>query len=179
MISQILLGALSAVSFVSASPVLQARGVCGETSRLVCYNEGPQGLDLEDVKYAARFLRKIARDGDSPRWTMSTDNDLDCAEWTMNIPGSGSVLVLTKQINARIVSSVLYEDIANTIDGGEGASDADRGNSLLACGSNGGQLGVKVNRQNPAYQTAEFRERRLRSSGIIVKLVKNPNPDDD
>ncbi|RCI07761.1 hypothetical protein L249_5748 [Ophiocordyceps polyrhachis-furcata BCC 54312] len=86
-----------------------------------------------------------------------------------------SVLVLTKQINPRIVSSVLYEDIANTIDGGDGAS----ADSLLACGSNGGQLGVKVNKKNSAYKTADFREKRLRNSGIIVKLVKNPDADDD
>ncbi|RDA91591.1 hypothetical protein CP533_4627 [Ophiocordyceps camponoti-saundersi (nom. inval.)] len=174
------LGALFASTLVSASPLLEPRGVCNEGTQLVCYDQAPQGLDLADVKYAAKVLRSIARrNSDPPRWTMSSPSDVDCPEWTMTISNIGSLLVLTKQINPRIVSSVTYEDIANTIDGGEAASDADRANSLLACGSNGGQRGVKVNKQSPAYQAADFKEGRVKARGIIIKLVKNPNPDDD
>ena len=59
-------------------------------------------------------------------------------------------MLLAKNINLRVNSSVHYNSIANTVDSSKLASTADVGKSLLGCGEHGGMLGVKVNTSNPA-----------------------------
>jgi hypothetical protein len=145
---------------------------------LVCYGRDggtAQNLDPEEISYVPGYLRYLASESATPAmWTMPTE--FDCVEWTLPVPGGGTVLALAKHITPRINSSVTYEDLARTIDGGgEGASEADIKASLLgACGSSGGMVGVKVDANAPAYHTPEYLASKARPEGIIVKLVRNP-----
>lgn len=151
---------------------------CGEKADRVCFgvNGGTsQGVTLDDVQYVADYLRFIAEDSPTPAlWTMPAP-DLGCAEWTIPIE-AGSVLALAKHISPRVNSSVLYTDIANTIDGGVNASDKEKKESLLgACGTHGGMVGVKVNKTDPAYSSAEYKKLNAKPEGIIIKIVMAPS----
>lgn len=60
------------------APVLQKRA-CGETSKLVCFggsNGGaPQDINVDDIEYAAQYLRNIALDNEGTPgafWTSKT-----------------------------------------------------------------------------------------------------------
>jgi hypothetical protein len=65
---------------------------------------------------------------------------------------------------------VLFEDIANTIDGGTGVI---RRPSIYRCGTDGGSFGVQVNATAAAYNTTEYLAAGYRPDGIIVKIVAN------
>lgn len=156
--------------------LLAQRTSCGEGADRVCYGAGggtSQDLDPEDVEYAALYLRYLADTNSNPVWNMPSE--FDCAEWTLPLFGAGTVLALAKHINPRTNSGVTYHDLARTIDGGEDASDEERAASLLGgCGANGGQLGVIVDLENPAYKTPEYVESGMKPADIIVKLVRDP-----
>ncbi len=96
----------------------------------------------------------------------------DCAEWSVDIPGAGSVLLLAKHINPRINSSVLFSDMANTVDGGVDATEEAKAASLMGCGTGGGMVGVKTDAANPAYNTDEYKATKGKPEGIILKVVK-------
>lgn len=100
--------------------------------------------------------------------------DIDCAEWMLPVPSGGTVLALAKHINPRVTSSVLYDDIANTIDGGEFATAAQREASLLGCARAGGMLGVRANTSHPAYNTAAYKDSKASPEGILIKIVRAP-----
>jgi hypothetical protein len=85
---------------------------------------------------------------------------VDYQEWTLPVPDSGTVLALAKHISPRINSSVLYMDLANTIDGGVSTSEEDKKNSMLGYGTNGGMIGVKTDPKNPEYATDEYKARK-------------------
>lgn len=151
---------------------------CGEKESCVCFGvDGgtSQDIDLSDLQYVADALRYLAQDNPAALWTMP-GGSFDCDEWTLPVEGAGTVLALAKHISPRINSSVLYTDIAATIDGGgEQASEQDRKASLLgACGTHGGMVGVKVNVSDPAYNSAEYRNAMAKPQGIIIKIVKAP-----
>ena len=97
-----------------------------------------------------------------------------CQEWSLTLPEGATILILAKHIAPFVKSAVLYADIANTIDGGDGATDAQRQAALLGCAQNGGQMGVAVNTSNPAYTSAEFKDSKARADGIVIKIVKKP-----
>ncbi|KAE9369049.1 hypothetical protein N431DRAFT_470722 [Stipitochalara longipes BDJ] len=97
----------------------------------------------------------------------------DCQEWT--ITQYGTVMALAKHINPRINSSVLLEDIANTIDGGGPTTNASMNQALIGCGINGGQMGVIVNKAAPAYTTSDYKSGLLSFNGLIIKIVKAPS----
>jgi hypothetical protein len=104
---------------------------------------------------------------------MPSIGDFDCEEWSLL--DEGTVLMLAKHNEPRVDSKVLWEDIANAIDGGEGATDAQKQKSLLGgCGTYGGQLGVKVNTTNPAYATDDFKSGNVTNKGILIKIVRKP-----
>ncbi|KAG6001333.1 hypothetical protein E4U21_004431 [Claviceps maximensis] len=169
---------LSAATLAAATTnKLDTRGACGAGPNKVCYGlDGgeSQNLDPEDVQYVADYLRYIGdnNQGAAKFWTMP--KAIDCAEWSLPVPGAGTVLALAEHVNARISSSILYEDLASTIDGGKGASVDAKMAALAGCGANGGQLGVKVDKANPLYNTVEYRQSGAIPDGIIVKLVKAP-----
>lgn len=169
---------LAAPSFLSLrSP--DAAQSCGEKADRVCFGvEGgtSQGINVDDLQYVADFLRYLTSDDPAALWTMP-GGGFDCDEWTLPIEGAGTVLALAKHINPRINSSVLYTDIAATIDGGgENASDQAKKESLLgACGTHGGMVAVKVNASDPAYQSAEYKKVMAKPEGIIIKIVKAPS----
>jgi hypothetical protein len=68
----------------------------------------------------------------------------------------------------------MYEDIATTIDGGEGATAAQRKAALIGCAQNGGQMGVVVDTKNAAYSSTVFKNSKAKADGIVIKLVKLP-----
>jgi hypothetical protein len=96
---------------------------------------------------------------------------LACEEWT--VFSEGTVMLLAKHNTPRYPARVLWTDIANTLDGGgEAASEGEKEASLLGCGTNGGQLGVQVDKGNKAYQTEEYKSAKY-TFDILLKVVRN------
>ncbi|KAG5990632.1 hypothetical protein E4U43_004229 [Claviceps pusilla] len=177
--AQLLLPALLAPGLLAKSlPFTPRRSPCGETTDRVCYGiDGgePQRLDQKDIQYVADYLRFIgdSNEGAPQFWNMPAASD--CAEWTLPVPGAGSVLALAKHIDPTAKSSILYEDLARAIDGGRNASLAESKKSLLgSCGTNGGQTGVEANLLDPLYHTREYVESGAVPRGVLIKLVRAP-----
>lgn len=150
------------------------RALCSEGVERVCYGIGnggtPQALDPDDVAYAASYLRYVGQQntGADARWTIPAE--AECSEWGLPVEGGGTVLTLVKHVEPAVTTSVLYEDLANTIDGGEDGANATQ--ALVQCGVNGGQLGVFIDAANPAYNTAEYMASGAEPRGMIIKLVR-------
>ncbi|SPO07081.1 uncharacterized protein DNG_09775 [Cephalotrichum gorgonifer] len=84
--SSISLMATAALVTACTPPHLIPRAACGETADYFCY-----GID----------------GGKShPRASISPTSN--CEEWTIDVPGAGTVLTLAKHINPRVNSSVLH-----------------------------------------------------------------------
>ncbi|KAK3370650.1 hypothetical protein B0H63DRAFT_454804 [Podospora didyma] len=170
--------ALASASMAAATPVApEAIAACGETAAKVCFgtNGGTaQNVDPEDVAFAAASLRYIGQSntGDAAFWNMP--KSIDCEEWMLPVSNGGTVLALAKHINQRVNSSILFEDLANAIDGGEDASAAAIKGSLLGCGAAGGMVGVKANTANPLYNTAAYKASGAKPDGILIKIVRAP-----
>jgi len=82
-----------------------------------------------------------------------------------------------EQTSGRYSSSVLWEDLANTIDGGStGTRTAESlKNSILGCGpTNGGMIGVQWNASNPVYKSAKYLATKAKPDNLIMKFVKEP-----
>ncbi|KAG6031164.1 hypothetical protein E4U41_007677 [Claviceps citrina] len=154
------------------------RTPCGETDDRVCYGvDGgeSQKLDVTDVKYVADHLRFIGDSNQGALQFWNMPEAADCAEWTLPIPGAGSVLALAKHIDPRVNSSILYEDLARAVDGGRNVTRAQEKASLLGgCGANGGQAGARANLLDPLYHTREYVESGAVPGGVLVKLVRAP-----
>ncbi len=164
-------------TFAAASPLVDSRALCGETAAKVCFGPDggtPQNITVDDAAYIASYLRYIgtSNPGKDAYWTMPPE--IGCSEWTIPIPSGTSVLALAKHINPRVNSSVLYQDLATTIDGGENASDEEKNKALLGCTTNGGMMGVIADPADPAYNTPDYKNSKAKPSGIIVKLVRDP-----
>jgi len=171
-----------------AFPGMSARAgdaaqVCssGETPALFCYTEAngatPQNVDVADIKYVASDLRTYGRNqtrGQGPRlfhMPYTSTPALPCNEVT--IYQHGSVKAIAKHINDTIWSTVTYEDIATTLDGGPDATDAERSRAIVGCLSNGGSLGVLVNATNGAYSSPVYKAIGGKPEGILIKIVAN------
>ena len=99
------------------------------------------------------------------------------AEWEIPIDFPGSVLLLAKHIVPRYATYVLFEDIAKAIDGGIGAPNSDKSNSLSgACGTGGGMMGITPNNNNQEYKSAAFVDSKAKNTGLLIKIVKIPMP---
>lgn len=136
---------------------------------LHCYNGGwdtPQDLTIDDVTYVGNYLRAHGLHS-SNFLTMPAEAAQSCEEWELYT--HGTVKVLAKHITPGANSSVLYEDIANTIDGG--ASRDEVGPAIIQCLADGGFAGVIVDTKNPAYNTEEYKEKKLVPEGILIKVV--------
>ena len=103
---------------------------------------------------------------------LTTDGD-DCPEWSLY--SHGSVLITAKYLNSAVNSSVLYADIAPTIDGRSAATAAQQAAALIGCGTDGGSEGVLVNTTNPAYNTSTCLAAGYTPQGILVKVVASGN----
>lgn len=146
----------------------------GESTSLHCYSgqdDTPQIVDVNDVAAVAKALRDYGREVQGGRFfTMTAENAPDCAEW--DIYNHETVLALAKHIDSKKNSSVLFEDIARTIDGGS-ASDDDKKKAIIGCLSSGGSLGVLVNETNPSYHSHEYEKSGYTTEGIVIKIVSN------
>ncbi|KAL8365069.1 hypothetical protein RB595_004063 [Gaeumannomyces hyphopodioides] len=166
------------LAVTSSSPLLQARQSCVEGKERVCYGVSggqPQGLDVEELEYIGAYLRFVGQSnkGLNAFFAMPASTE-GCQEWALWMPEGITVLVLAKHVSPFVESSVLYEDIASTTDGGEYATEKQRSAALLGCAANGGQMGVAVNMANEAYSSQEFKDSKAGSDGIAIKLIKMP-----
>lgn len=76
-----------------------------------------------------------------------------------------------KHIDDTIDSSVLIEDIATTIDGGEKATAEQEAKAIISCGADGGTLAIQVSTANPAYRADSYVKAGWNTSGILVKVT--------
>ncbi|PHH89765.1 hypothetical protein CDD83_5301 [Cordyceps sp. RAO-2017] len=149
----------------------------GETASLYCYNgkdDKPQNVDMGDVAKVAQALRDWGRGIEGGRFlTMTAKDAPDCAEW--DIFTLNTVMALAKHVGTNKDSSVLYEDIARTIDGGAATQDEedDKRKTIMSCLEAGGSLGVAVNKTDPAYHTKEYEKSGYTPDGIVIKIVAN------
>jgi hypothetical protein len=160
----------SIITIASASPALLFRQSCDEGNKRVCYGiDGgtSQNLDPADVEYVASYLRFVGESNTeaNARWTMPASGSA-CEEWAIAVPGAGTVLALAKHTTPFVATSVLYDDLASTIDAIGG---------ILECNESGGQMPVMVNKTNPAYSSAEYKATKARPDGITIKLVRDPS----
>ncbi|CZT12304.1 hypothetical protein WAI453_001701 [Rhynchosporium graminicola] len=141
----------------------------------LCYDppyELPQNVTVEDVQAVATYLRNYGLETKEGRqYTMTAEAAPACAEWTLY--NSGTVIALAQHINTTADSSVLYADIANTIDGGASPTQEQREASLMGCRTSGGAVGVKYDAANPAYHTAAYLAKGYTPGGISIKIVSS------
>lgn len=161
---------------VAAILVRDATAFCDEEGpELLCYNEPngtPQNVTVADVLYVAQYLRAYGGQTQAGRqFTMLAADTPNCEEWTLY--QRGSVLALGKHLDPTVDSSVLFADIANTIDGGASATPEQQMNALIGCAEAGGSFGVVYNASNPQYNTATYLAKGYTPAGILVKIVKS------
>jgi len=165
-----LLGALAASSGV--------KGVCTspEPARRICYNASgatPQNLSMQEVAYTAKYLRFYGSQKGNPAFYFMNGTSADnCAEWL--VTSKGATLVLAKLVG-RDWAAVTFSDIAATIDGGAQATSEAKAAVLWGCDTAGGQMGVVVNASDPLYNSEDFLKSGLKNTGIIIKIVRNPD----
>ncbi|KAI2633484.1 hypothetical protein GGS21DRAFT_491211 [Xylaria nigripes] len=160
--------ALAAPSFGPAT--VRSANTCyaAETTDLLCYKapaNKPQNVLVEDVKQIASKLRSFDA---GHFYTMPAAQAPDCAEWT--IYTMNSTKVTAKHVNKTADTSVLYSDIADTIDGGVGADASKAAAALISCGSDGGSMGVKYNPSNPSYNSTAY-PHNFKPEGLLIKIV--------
>ncbi|KAJ8130758.1 hypothetical protein O1611_g2870 [Lasiodiplodia mahajangana] len=171
---------LMAVAAAAASvPVMAGDGalsrrVCyeSETPALYCYtgnDDIPQDVATEDVTFIASYLRSYGRQISTGRlFVMKAADAPDCAEWLLY--SRNTAAAYAKKINTTSDSAVLFEDIANTIDGGTGLV---RRSGIYQCGTAGGSFGVQVNATAPAYNAPTYVSAGYVTDGVLVKIVAN------
>jgi hypothetical protein len=172
-----LLGSAVAAPAGGAAPGssdLQSARTCyaTETSAKLCYTAPdniPQDVDVADVKFIADYLRAYGAQIRTGRlFNMAAADTPDCGEWLLYAYGTAQAFA--KHINSTVNTSVLFADIATTIDGGAGADETQVAGSLLGCGTDGGSLGVQVNTANPTYTGSTYPKGYV-TNGILVKIV--------
>ncbi|KAI1424014.1 hypothetical protein F5Y12DRAFT_797652 [Xylaria sp. FL1777] len=160
----------------SLSVAPRAPEICydNENASLLCYNppdNDPQDVNVTDVAYIAAYLRAYGAQVRTGRlFSMAAGDAPDCGEWSLY--SYGSALALAKHINSSLDTSVLYADIATTIDGGPNATPEQQANSLLGCSTSGGSFGVQVNTSNPTY-TGPTYPAGYSTDGMIIKIVSS------
>ncbi|KAK4456792.1 hypothetical protein QBC42DRAFT_280557 [Cladorrhinum samala] len=171
----ILITLLTCSPCAAASPVLiEGRQSCGEGVQKICYGAPSgtaQNIDPADVEFLAANIRYEARRDPSNLafFNMPPSANFQCEEWT--IASEGTVVVLAKHTSARLNTTVLAEDIANTLDGGENSTAEQVRNSILGCGENGGQVGLIYDKDNKAYNSETYKGWKATPSGLVIKVV--------
>ncbi|KAI0205631.1 hypothetical protein F4808DRAFT_409740 [Astrocystis sublimbata] len=178
MISKLLtLASLAFSGVVVAAPSSQlprAAHICYETEtpERLCYTAPdniPQDVLVEDVQFIADYLRAYGAQIRTGRlFSMAASDAPDCGEWL--VYAHGTAQAFAKHIDNTVDSSVLFADIATTIDGGANADETQQAAALLGCGTDGGSLGVTVNATNPTYSGSTYPAGYV-TEGIIIKIV--------
>ncbi|WYZ35495.1 hypothetical protein EsH8_X_000142 [Colletotrichum jinshuiense] len=150
--------ALIATAATAPAPAPQdsVQRVCYEEPlELHCYSEPddiPQDVTVADVNFVAAYLRSYGRQIRAGRlFNMKAADAPDCGEWPLYT--GGTVAAYAKHIDNTVDSSVLFEDIASTIDGGTGTV---KSAAIIDCLTQGGSLAVQYNLTHPAYSTATY-----------------------
>lgn len=102
-------------------------------------------------------------------YTMNVGDSPGCEERDLYTRSTARVKI--KHIDTAHNSSVLYGDIANTLDGGANATDEQMVAALFGCGANGGYMGVIVNTTHPTYNSTRYNNLHAVPNGIIVKVL--------
>ncbi|KAI1412127.1 hypothetical protein F5Y13DRAFT_190484 [Hypoxylon sp. FL1857] len=164
---------IAATAFIAGGVSAQCND--GEGPELLCYSEDgsvPQNVAVADVQYISQYLRAYGGQTKAGRQlTMTVADAPGCAEWTLY--AHGTALALAKHIDSTVNSSVLFSDIANTIDGGASATPEQQAAAIIGCSTAGGSLGVVYNASNPQYNTADYLANGYTPSGILVKIVSS------
>ncbi|ATY66573.1 hypothetical protein A9K55_001053 [Cordyceps militaris] len=156
-----------------ASPLTLAPRTCypNENDKQLCYrppNGDPQGVDIKDVQFIATYLRNYGAQTRAGRlFNMAAKDTSGCGEW--QVYAHGTAQAVAKHIDPSVDTSVLFADIATTIDGGANATPAQQAAALIGCGTDGGSLGVAVNASNPAYSGSTYPKGYV-TKGIVVKI---------
>jgi hypothetical protein len=97
---------------------------------------------------------------------------IDCEEKRLPWESNPGFLPLIRHLKPAINSSVLLEDIADSIDGGENPTDASLRSSLLyRCGAKGGMVPVVANTSNSAYSTPEYIASKASPDGLAIEII--------
>ncbi|KAH7311225.1 hypothetical protein B0I35DRAFT_437727 [Stachybotrys elegans] len=178
----LLLAPLSSIGKVLGAPTVPALTPRTEVSVQTCYkdepkqlfcynppNGDPQGVEVEDVAFVAEYLRAYGGGTRLGRlFNMAAADAPDCGEWTLY--SHGTAMAVAKHIDNTVNSSVLFADIARTIDGGANATPAQKAGAIIGCLESGGSLGVQVNASAPAYTASSYPKGYV-TGGIIIKIV--------
>ncbi|KAK4173151.1 hypothetical protein QBC36DRAFT_195309, partial [Triangularia setosa] len=165
-------GAIAAPSF--ARGFIEAARICYETETPIrlCYTAPdniPQDVLVNDVKFIASYLRAYGAQTRAGRlFNMAATDAPDCGEWLLYAHGTAQAFA--KHIDHMVNSSVLFADIATTIDGGATANSTQQATALVGCDTDGGSLGVLVNATHPTYSGSTY-PAGYQTSGIIIKIV--------
>jgi hypothetical protein len=147
-----------------------------EPDRRICYSDPgatPQNVNLKEVEFTAKYLRFYASQKVNPSFfTMKVADADNCAEWVVTT--KGGTMIIAKLVGEQD-ASIAFDDLANTIDGGDKAKADQKSMALLGCGTAGGQMGVIANGTNPLYQSKNFLGGGFTNKGIIIKVVRNPD----
>ncbi|KAH8593503.1 hypothetical protein B0O99DRAFT_596373 [Bisporella sp. PMI_857] len=114
--------AIAAPNLLPGSIEGRAARICyaTETPSQLCYtapNNVPQDILVDDVKFIAAFLRSYGAQIRQGRlFNMAAADAPDCGEWLPTAHGTAQAFA--KHLDNTVNSSVLFADIANTIDGG-------------------------------------------------------------
>ncbi|RWA10635.1 hypothetical protein EKO27_g4494 [Xylaria grammica] len=164
-------GAIAAPRALSGSIASRA---CyeSETPSLLCYtapDNVPQDVLIEDVTFIASYLRAYGAQVRTGRlFSMAAADAPDCGEWLLYAHGTAQAFA--KHIDNTVNSSVLFADIATTIDGGANANSTQKAAALIGCGTDGGSLGVLVNTTHPTYAGSTYPAGYV-TTGILIKIV--------
>jgi hypothetical protein len=143
-----------------------------ETPAQLCYTAPgsiPQDVLLDDVLFIASYLRSYGAQVRTGRlFNMAAADAPDCGEWL--VYAHGTAQAFAKHINDTVNTSVLFADIANTIDGGPNANATQQAGALIGCGTDGGSQGVIVNTAHPTYSGSTYPAGYV-TDGIIIKIV--------
>lgn len=143
-----------------------------ETSAKLCYTAPdniPQDVLVEDVQFIASYLRSYGAQIRTGRlFNMAAADAPNCGEWLLYAHGTAQAFA--KHIDNTVNSSVLFADIANTIDGGANANSTQQAAALISCGTDGGSLGVIVNKSHPTYSGSTYPAGYV-TDGILIKIV--------
>ncbi|KAI6089594.1 hypothetical protein F4821DRAFT_58237 [Hypoxylon rubiginosum] len=167
-------GAIAAPGPLAAPIQDRSTRICYETETpsLLCYtapDNTPQDVLIGDVTFIAAYLRAYGAQVRTGRlFSMAAADAPDCGEWLLYAHGTAQAFA--KHIDNTINSSVLFADIATTIDGGANATPEQQAAALVGCSTDGGSLGVLVNTANPTYSGSTYPVG-YNTSGIIIKIV--------